>query len=104
MLSIWLVGTYLVPVHIVTAVVFIGVGGFLASLNHTRFDFKFPYFNSVYAVKNHDIHHWYPDANYGQYIMLWDRLFGWWKPYPTGKTRQNQKKRETTADDLRKEE
>lgn len=37
-------------------------------------------------VKFHDIHHWYPDSNYGQYIMLWDHAFGWFKPYPkTGK-------------------
>ena len=24
----------------------------------------------------------YPDSNYGQYIMLWDHAFGWFKPYP----------------------
>eukprot|EP00953_Heterococcus_sp_UTEX-ZZ885_P037902 19460-Heterococcus_DN1.PRE.3 len=23
-------------------------------------------------VRYHDIHHWYPDCNYGQYSMLWD--------------------------------
>jgi sterol desaturase/sphingolipid hydroxylase (fatty acid hydroxylase superfamily) len=34
-------------------------------------------------VKFHDIHHWYPDSNYGQYIMMWDHVFGWFKPYPT---------------------
>ena len=33
-------------------------------------------------VKYHDIHHWFPESNYGQYIMLWDRLMGSFKPYP----------------------
>lgn len=33
-------------------------------------------------VKYHDIHHWFPESNYGQYIMLWDRLMGSFKSYP----------------------
>ena len=40
-------------------------------------------FPTLYSVKYHDIHHWYPDSNYGQYIMLWDYLLGSFKPYPT---------------------
>ena len=34
-------------------------------------------------VRYHDIHHWYPECNYGQYTMLWDWLMGSLKPYPT---------------------
>lgn len=33
-------------------------------------------------VRYHDIHHWYPECNYGQYTMLWDWLMGSLKPYP----------------------
>lgn len=40
-------------------------------------------FNQRPQVKYHDIHHWFPESNYGQYIMLWDRLMGSFKPYPT---------------------
>ncbi|CAM9748221.1 unnamed protein product [Phaeothamnion confervicola] len=70
------------PVHVYAVATFILLGGFLASLNHTRFDLRMPLFPQVYQVRFHDIHHWYPDSNYGQYTMLWDRVFGWFKPYP----------------------
>lgn len=33
-------------------------------------------------VRYHDIHHWYPECNYGQYTMMWDWLMGSLKPYP----------------------
>ncbi|CAN0527724.1 unnamed protein product, partial [Ectocarpus sp. 8 AP-2014] len=33
-------------------------------------------------VRYHDIHHWYPECNYGQYTMLWDWVMGSLKPYP----------------------
>lgn len=33
-------------------------------------------------MRYHDIHHWYPECNYGQYTMLWDWLMGSLKPYP----------------------
>lgn len=38
----------------------------------------------VLKVRYHDIHHWYPECNYGQYIMLWDWIMGSLKPYPEG--------------------
>eukprot|EP01134_Creolimax_fragrantissima_P002242 CFRG2242T1 len=85
MLAVWLVCELVTQIHITTVVAFIALGGFLASLNHTRYDLHFPLFNSVYAVKYHDIHHWFPDSNYGQYTMLWDHVFGWFKPYPEDK-------------------
>lgn len=39
----------------------------------------------VLQVRYHDIHHWYPECNYGQYTMLWDWLMGSLKPYPVEK-------------------
>jgi sterol desaturase/sphingolipid hydroxylase (fatty acid hydroxylase superfamily) len=85
LLAVFLVGTFVTPVHFLPLLFFILFGGVLASLNHTRFDIKAPLFPQVYQVKFHDIHHWYPDANFGQYTMFWDRVFGWFKPYPSDK-------------------
>lgn len=75
-----LVAIYFIPCHIAAVVVFILLGGILASLNHTRFDIVVP---GVYSVKVHDVHHRLPESNYGQYIMLWDYLMGSYRPYGT---------------------
>lgn len=48
LLALHLVSRLIVPVHVVAAGVFIVVGGFLASLNHTRFDVRIPI---VYEVR-----------------------------------------------------
>jgi len=69
---------YLVPTHVVTVIFFVVVSGVAASLNHTRFDINIP---GLYSVKNHDVHHRLPTKNYGQYIMLWDKVFGSYDPY-----------------------
>ena len=59
----------------------------LASLNHTRHDVRItltlPRIGTIliYDVRAHDVHHRLPRSNYGQYIMLWDRLMGSYKPY-----------------------
>ena len=63
---------------------FLASGGLLASLNHTRHDVRIrvPLIGAlVYDVRAHDVHHRLPRSNYGQYIMLWDRLMGSFKPY-----------------------
>lgn len=72
------------PVHLGTIVVFILLGGVLASLNHTRFDIRFPIpgLSFVYQVRYHDLHHWDIKFNYGQYTMVMDWLMGTFKPYP----------------------
>jgi sterol desaturase/sphingolipid hydroxylase (fatty acid hydroxylase superfamily) len=59
------------------------VGALLASLNHTRFDFRFqiPIIAYEYEVRNHDIHHRKPDCNFGQYTMFWDYLAGTYCAY-----------------------
>jgi sterol desaturase/sphingolipid hydroxylase (fatty acid hydroxylase superfamily) len=69
-------------VHFVCVILFLAVGGSLASLNHTRFDVSFRLFGlSWYDSKSHDVHHRMPQCNYGQYIMLWDHFFGTYRPY-----------------------
>lgn len=68
----------IVPCHALTVLAFLLVGGVLASLNHTRYDVvvRLPGGIAAYAVRAHDIHHHLNTANYGQYIMLWDSLWG----------------------------
>jgi sterol desaturase/sphingolipid hydroxylase (fatty acid hydroxylase superfamily) len=77
LLACYIVGRTIMPVPFASIIIFVALGGFLASLNHTRYDIKFPYFNGVYQVKFHDLHHWYPDANFSQYTPFWDHVFGW---------------------------
>ena len=69
---------YLIPCHIVAVVIFIALGGILASLNHTRYDVNFL---GIYSAKVHDVHHRLPESNYAQYIMIWDYLFGSYRGY-----------------------
>lgn len=90
--------------HILTILVFIVLGGVLASLNHTRFDLQFsmPFprvllggeflkaalantantkssilWIPLFSVAAHDLHHYEYARNYSQYTMLWDIFFGW---------------------------
>lgn len=78
-----LVAIYFIPSHLIACIAFIAVGGVLASLNHTRCDVNIP---GVYSVKVHDVHHRIPESNYGQYLMLWDRVFGSYRDYSTVKS------------------
>jgi sterol desaturase/sphingolipid hydroxylase (fatty acid hydroxylase superfamily) len=82
----FLVGEYLhlavcwlvpLPFHVSAVAAFILLGGIAASLNHTRFDFRLP--GAIFSVADHDLHHHYITANYGQYTMLWDRILGTYK-------------------------
>ncbi len=82
----FLVGEYLhlltifvIPCHIVTVAFFILAAGIFASLNHTRYDVIIP--PGIFSVKIHDVHHRLPESNYAQYIMLWDWIFGSYRPY-----------------------
>merc|ERR1712071_112713 len=81
--------------HIASVLIFLALGGSMASLNHTRFDvvLSLPFFGgsqslnscdskiTLYDTKAHDVHHRIPQSNYGQYIMLWDWIFGTYRPY-----------------------
>jgi sterol desaturase/sphingolipid hydroxylase (fatty acid hydroxylase superfamily) len=59
--------------HPVSVLLFVILGGVFASLNHTRFDVRFPPF---FRVAWHDLHHHRFANNYGQYTMLMDYLCG----------------------------
>ena len=74
---------YVIPCHISVVLLFILLGGILASLNHTRYDVGIPY---LYNVKVHDVHHRLPESNYAQYTMFWDTLFGTYRSYDKYKT------------------
>lgn len=65
--------------HALTFFLFVLIGGFFASANHTRWNFTIPF--GIYDVKYHDVHHRLYNCNYGQYIMLWDRVFGTFVPF-----------------------
>lgn len=81
--ALYLTSTFLVPVHLVTAVVFVALGGFLAGLNHTRHDVVLEIGGLIiFDSKAHDVHHRIPQSNYGQYIMLWDYIFGFYRYVP----------------------
>jgi len=84
-LAIYLVSRML-PVHALSCVLFLVVGGCLATLNHTRLDFaclRLPFVNvPIFGVRAHDTHHAIPNSNYGQYIMLWDYVMGTYRPHP----------------------
>lgn len=71
-------------VHAFTFLMFIFIGGSLASLNHTRIDVRLPYLFNVWA---HDFHHRQPRCNFGQYIMLWDCVFGTFRQEPADKVK-----------------
>jgi sterol desaturase/sphingolipid hydroxylase (fatty acid hydroxylase superfamily) len=66
--------------HLAAVAVFIIMGGILASLNHTRYDFRATLLG--WEVRYHDIHHARNvRTNYSQYTMLWDRVFGTFLEY-----------------------
>jgi sterol desaturase/sphingolipid hydroxylase (fatty acid hydroxylase superfamily) len=77
------------PIHPVTAFLFILTGGVLASLNHTRYHIKV---GPIFSVAYHDLHHWQPKTNFGQYTMFWDYIFGWFKPYEAPKVKKQHQK------------
>merc|ERR1719181_780634 len=60
-LTIFLVSRYLMPVHAIACVLFLVVGGCLATLNHTRLDCAFlriPFTDvPIFGVRAHDTHH-----------------------------------------------
>jgi sterol desaturase/sphingolipid hydroxylase (fatty acid hydroxylase superfamily) len=68
--------------HIFCILLILLTGAALASLNHTRYDVVLSIFGiKLFDSKVHDVHHRIPQCNYGQYIMLWDHVFGTFRPY-----------------------
>jgi len=84
--SIFLVSRYMLQIHAIACVLFLLLGGTLATLNHTRLDCAFlriPFTNvPIFGVRAHDTHHAIPNSNYGQYIMLWDWVMGTFRLHP----------------------
>ena len=70
--------------HIACLGMFLVIGAVLAGINHTRFDIKIKWFGgsiTLYDSKWHDVHHRIPQSNYGQYSVLWDKIFGTFREY-----------------------
>mmetsp|Transcript_50204 Transcript_50204/g.155606 ORF Transcript_50204/g.155606 Transcript_50204/m.155606 type:complete len:264 (-) Transcript_50204:139-930(-) len=77
----FVVGEYLnlfcfwaIPCHIFAVLIFLFLIFLAATLNHTRYDVSIP---GIFDPKDHLVHHRIPDVNFGQYTMLWDKLYGW---------------------------
>jgi len=85
-LTIFLVSRYVMSIHAVACLLFLVLGGTLATLNHTRLDLSFLRLPGtkvpIFGVRAHDTHHAIPNSNYGQYIMLWDYLMGTFRLHP----------------------
>ncbi|CAM9446850.1 unnamed protein product [Chrysoparadoxa australica] len=50
LLALHLVASYIMPVHAAAAMIFLVAGGFIASLNHTRYDIRAPFMPWLYQV------------------------------------------------------
>jgi sterol desaturase/sphingolipid hydroxylase (fatty acid hydroxylase superfamily) len=69
-----------VRMHVISVIAFLGVGGILASLNHTRYPIHASL--ALYDVRAHDQHHVQPRCNYSQYSMFWDYAFSTFQKNP----------------------
>jgi len=63
-------------IHVLTICLFYLFSSLMASLNHTRYAVNIPGF---YDVRDHDVHHRWPRSNYGQFVMYWDKVCGFYK-------------------------
>lgn len=86
-----LIGFHGMDVSWLGATLFIGLGGVLAGLNHTRHNIVLSLPTggtqgdkggfTIFDSKHHDVHHRIPQSNYGQYTVAWDRIFGTFRDY-----------------------
>ena len=67
--------------HAVGIVGFFAVYAATAFLNHTDYDLQPGWPALGYTVRAHEMHHRFPNCNYAQNIMLWDKLFGTFEAY-----------------------
>jgi len=79
-----LLAVWVVPCHIVGAQIWFSFCSLMAAFNHTRWAIRDP-LGVFYDVRDHDMHHVYPNCNYAQYVMWWDRLWGTYKEPPTSR-------------------
>jgi len=71
------------PMHIVCGNLIMFATNAASCFNHQRYDIKVPFLFGInlYESKSHDLHHRIPNVNFGQYIQLWDWIFGSHRPY-----------------------
>jgi len=84
LLALFVLNRYLgITTNVLVCLAFLGFGGVLATLNHTRFDVTLSFLGkvTVFDSKAHDVHHRLPRSNYGQYTMLWDNVWGTFRVY-----------------------
>lgn len=68
--------------HIVGLLIYLILSFVMAALNHTRFDSVVKVLGvTIFDSKYHDVHHRIPMSNFGQYMVLWDKLFGTFRDY-----------------------
>lgn len=67
--------------HAVGIVGFFAVYAATAFLNHTDYDLQPGVAALGYTVRAHEMHHRFPNCNYAQNVMLWDKLFGTYAEY-----------------------
>lgn len=71
-----------IKMHMLSILILLVLSGLLAGLNHTRHDVVFKICGvTLFDSKFHDVHHRLPRQNYGQFIPLWDKLFGTFLDY-----------------------
>lgn len=68
-------------VHAFGVPAFLSVYAATALLNHTPFDVQFGWAGLGYSVRSHEMHHRFPQCNYAQNTMLFDKLLGTYAPY-----------------------
>jgi len=71
-----------IEIHIGCILILLIISAVLAGLNHTRREVVLEIGGvTIFDSKYHDVHHRLPRQNYGQYIVLWDKLFGTFLDY-----------------------
>jgi len=69
-------------VHIVASNLIQLIYAGTSCFNHSRHDVVVTVGGiTIWDSKHHDVHHRIPNKNYGRVIMLWDWLFGSYRPY-----------------------
>lgn len=52
-----------------------------ACFNHTGCDLSLSMLGVEFSVRAHEMHHRKPNTNFGQLVMVWDKLMGTYAPY-----------------------
>lgn len=71
--------------HAFTVAIFFLLYASVAFLNHTEYDVQFGPLFLGYSVRAHETHHRIPNKCYAQNTMIWDKLFGTFQEYRSGR-------------------